>query len=183
MRAVKSVLVMAGGLKRAEPNQGEDLVLIRAMRDSNVPKFLAHDIPLFNAIVQDLFPGLQIPPIANAQLEKVISAKIAEAQLQNTPTFVEKVLQFHETLKVRFGVMLVGPTMAGKSTCQRTLMESYNELNRQLTEGGRENRHPQFQHILSSVLNPKSISMEELYGEFDALSQSWVRTRGRKEHV
>lgn len=51
MRAVKSVLVMAGGLKRAEPNTGEDLVLIRAMRDSNVPKFLSHDIPLFNAIV------------------------------------------------------------------------------------------------------------------------------------
>jgi dynein heavy chain len=51
MRAVKSVLVMAGGLKRAEPTAGEDLVLIRAMRDSNVPKFLAHDIPLFNAIV------------------------------------------------------------------------------------------------------------------------------------
>ena len=51
MRAVKSVLVMAGALKRAEVNLGEDLVLIRAMRDSNLPKFLSHDIPLFNAIV------------------------------------------------------------------------------------------------------------------------------------
>lgn len=63
MRAVKSVLVMAGALKRAEPNMSEDIVLIRAMRDSNVPKFLSHDIPLFNAIVQDLFPGLEIPPM------------------------------------------------------------------------------------------------------------------------
>lgn len=51
MRAVKSVLVMAGSLKRAEPDISEDLVLIRAMRDSNVPKFLSFDIPLFNAIV------------------------------------------------------------------------------------------------------------------------------------
>lgn len=41
MRAVKSVLVMAGSLKRANPRLTEDALLIRAMRDSNVPKFLA----------------------------------------------------------------------------------------------------------------------------------------------
>lgn len=60
MRAVKSVLVMAGSLKRANPNLNEDAVLIRAMRDSNVPKFLKDDLPLFSAIVQDLFPAIEI---------------------------------------------------------------------------------------------------------------------------
>jgi len=47
MRAVKSVLVMAGALKRAEATLDEDVVLIRAMRDSNIPKFLKDDLPLF----------------------------------------------------------------------------------------------------------------------------------------
>jgi dynein heavy chain len=47
LRAVKSVLVMAGGLKRGNPELSEDVVLIRALRDSNQPKFLSFDIPLF----------------------------------------------------------------------------------------------------------------------------------------
>jgi len=36
----------------------EDAVLIRAMKDSNIPKFLKEDLPLFNALIQDLFPGI-----------------------------------------------------------------------------------------------------------------------------
>jgi hypothetical protein len=61
MRALKSVLVMAGGLKRANPELPEDVVLIRAMRDSNLPKFLTHDMELFCNIIADLFPGLNVP--------------------------------------------------------------------------------------------------------------------------
>jgi len=51
LRAVKSVLVMAGSLKRANPQLNEDDVLIRAMIDANVPKFLKDDLPLFAAII------------------------------------------------------------------------------------------------------------------------------------
>lgn len=45
------MLVMAGGLKRSNPDDPEDAVLIRAMKDANVPKFLKDDLPLFSAIV------------------------------------------------------------------------------------------------------------------------------------
>ena len=61
LRAVKSVLVMAGAAKRANPDMVEDAVLIKAMRDSNVPKFLSPDLPLFYAIIGDLFPGIDAP--------------------------------------------------------------------------------------------------------------------------
>jgi len=40
MRAVKSVLNMAGRLKRGNPDKDEGVLLIQAMIDSNVPKFL-----------------------------------------------------------------------------------------------------------------------------------------------
>jgi len=52
---------MAGALKRDNPDEQEEIVLIWAMIDSNVPKFLKEDLPLFNAIVKDLFPGFEIP--------------------------------------------------------------------------------------------------------------------------
>lgn len=79
MRAVKSVLVMAGSLKRSNLEQPEDDVLIRAMKDANVPKFLQQDLPLFLAIVQDLFPTavIQEPDYSEfmVQLESSIEKK------------------------------------------------------------------------------------------------------------
>jgi dynein heavy chain len=42
---------MAGNLKRTNSKLNEDILLIRAMRDANIPKFLADDLPLFNALV------------------------------------------------------------------------------------------------------------------------------------
>jgi len=76
MRAVKSVLVMAGSLKRANPDMNEDAVLIRAMRDSNVPKFLRDDLPLFGAIVQDLFPTVVIKAADYGELQTQIERSI-----------------------------------------------------------------------------------------------------------
>jgi hypothetical protein len=41
MRALKAVLVMACSLKRRSPDVAEEIVLIQAMRDANLPKLLS----------------------------------------------------------------------------------------------------------------------------------------------
>lgn len=32
---------------------------VRAINDCNIPKFTSKDVPLFNAIISDLFPNMQ----------------------------------------------------------------------------------------------------------------------------
>ena len=92
MRAVKSVLVMAGSLKRAQKDLEEDIVLIRAMRDSNVPKFLKDNLPLFFALIQDLFPGKQIPDVSFVELETQIRETLHNLGLQKVDPFITKVI-------------------------------------------------------------------------------------------
>lgn len=121
MRGIKSVLVMAGNIKRSSPDLKEDLILIRAMRDSNIPKFIKEDLPLFNALVQDLFPGIQIEDSRNATLMEQLPHSIHAMKLKVEDTQVKKVLELFETFQVRFGVMLVGVTNSGKTNVYEIL--------------------------------------------------------------
>jgi dynein heavy chain len=167
MRAVKSVLNMAGALKRKQPDLSEEAVLIRAMRDSNVPKFLKDDLKLFFAIVQDLFPGVEAPFSDYSELENAIIDCMAKEMLEPEPSFLEKVIQLFETFGVRFGVMIVGPATAGKTTCYKVLALAMNHLR------AHKSKNDSYQTVEYKVLNPKAITMGELYGEYNEITQDW----------
>lgn len=92
MRAVKSVITAAGNLKRAYPDESEDVLLLRGLRDINVPKFLTQDLPLFAGIITDLFPGVVPPAIIYDDLLDALSRCCLKVYIQPVPTFTDKVV-------------------------------------------------------------------------------------------
>lgn len=169
MRAVKSVLVMAGTLKRDNPELVEDVVLIRAMRDSNIPKFLADDLPLFKALIHDLFPNVVIPEVDFGELQSQIQESIKDLKLEEKPEFITKVIQLFDTFNVRFGAMIVGPTGAGKTTCYKVLADAMTKL-----RSKKHSKDQRFQVVKTISLNPKSITMGELYGQENPHTKEWT---------
>uniref|UniRef100_A0A182XBB4 AAA+ ATPase domain-containing protein n=1 Tax=Anopheles quadriannulatus TaxID=34691 RepID=A0A182XBB4_ANOQN len=167
MRAVKSVLMAAGSLRRAQPHLPEDQIVLRAIIDVNLPKFLQQDIPLFEGIYKDLFPGVDLPPPARDDIVRILLVRLVKRKLQPTAWYIDKIMQIYEMMLVRHGLMIVGDSMGGKTTAYQVLAETLREL--RLEKGPKCEE----QGVQYRIINPKSISMGQLYGSFDPASHEW----------
>nr|XP_018672447.1 dynein heavy chain 6, axonemal-like [Ciona intestinalis] len=186
MRAIKSVLVMAGQKKQSYISSVHMLdeeeiltqdrnILIHSLRNANLPRFLAEDAPLFNNIMSDLFPGIAPSKMDNTALEKAIEQATTELGLELWPDQLQKAVQLKEQLAVRHGVMLVGPSGGGKTTVrtvlQRALTSFYSSLAPKLTDERSSRRR---KYVESFSINPKCVSLGELYGYTDPNTLEWV---------
>ena len=164
MRAVRSVINAAGLIKRAEPDMDEEQLLLRALRDVNVPKFLKDDLPLFENIIIDLFPSVEKPVIDRSPLDEAILETCQNLHLQPVQSFIDKIYQLYDTINVRHGLMIVGPTGGGKTSNYNVLAKAISSLK----------EHERFDEVFIHVLNPKSITMGQLYGYSDEMTREWT---------
>lgn len=165
LRALKSVLVMAGSLKREYSSMSEDLVLMRALRDSNMPKFVFEDVPLFHGLINDLFPGLDCPRVGYAALKDAIETELiaGEYNTQDSHVYneqIDKIIQMYETMLVRHTTMIVGPTGGGKSLVLNTLSAASKVALDEI--------------VKIFVVNPKAQPIAELYGTMDPVTRDWT---------
>lgn len=163
MRAVMAVLIRAGSLKRQFPNDKESLLMLRAITDVNLPKFLSPDIPLFDGIIRDLFPGVVMEDPDYTNLMECMDKVCKKRKLIPKKEFIDKIIQLYEMVIVRHGLMIVGLPFSGKTEAYRVLSESLNLLSEKKLELKTE----------ICVISPKSITMGQLYGLSDLQTGEW----------
>ena len=86
------------------------------------------------------------------------------ANLQLTDLFFIKITQLYEMIIVRHGLMIVGYSYGAKTSMYRTLAAALTEMK---ARGAKE------EAVSCHVLNPKSITMAQLYGCFDPATHEW----------
>lgn len=158
LRAIKSVLVVAGGFKRGEPDLDERAILMRALRDFNIPKIVAQDLDIFMGLIGDLFPNIDVPRKREMVFEGHVETATKEFLLWPEPEFILKVVQLKELLEIRHCVFIIGPPGCGKSSTWKILARSQDISGQKTT----------FVDI-----NPKSISANELYGYVMMATREW----------
>ena len=128
MRAIKSVLNATGRIKRENRDMKEVTVAIKAIRDMNLPKFIAEDVVLFDNLFMDLFPDCDEPENDNDELQIAIEESLQAKNLFLNENLIVKIMQLYESKVTRHSNMLVGRSMAGKSRCWQTLQDACNVL-------------------------------------------------------
>jgi dynein heavy chain len=169
LRAIKSVLVVAGGFKRADPDSVELKLLKRALRDFNIPKIVKDDLDVFHGLISDLFPNCEVERKRDMNFEtRILDAclvvnelakgkgiieedTIPPFRLTSMDEFVLKVVQLRELIEIRHSVFVMGNAGSGKTSTWKTLAKTF-DLCGTKTE--------------CKDLNPKSITSDDLYGKY-----------------
>ena len=139
--------------------------MLRAITDVNIAKFLTHDVPLFKNITSDLFPGVELPEPDYVDLLAAFNNQCQKANYQVTEYFTAKAIETYEMIRVRHGVMVVGLAMSCKMAILKMLAASLTQLS--------EERKPNALKTVMQIINPKSVTLGQLYGKADEVSHDW----------
>ncbi|KUM66682.1 hypothetical protein ACN42_g360 [Penicillium freii] len=171
LRALKSVLVSSGGLKRARlANADGDLgpddiiepqIIVQSLRETIAPKLIREDVEIMLDIQVEDFAGVDYVP---ANFEKLTQAirdiATKEQHLVDSEMWITKALQLYQIQCIHHGVMMVGKSGAGKSAAWKILLQAMQRI--EGVEG------------VSHIIDSKVMSKESLYGNLDSTTREWT---------
>eukprot|EP01059_Diplonema_ambulator_P031435 TRINITY_DN5765_c0_g1_i5.p1 TRINITY_DN5765_c0_g1~~TRINITY_DN5765_c0_g1_i5.p1 ORF type:complete len:4657 (+),score=1802.33 TRINITY_DN5765_c0_g1_i5:140-14110(+) len=167
LRNILSVLRSSGTRLRAAMETGknkegrefEENLFMRTLLDMNMSKLVYEDVQLFIDLLKDIFPGKfpenKTDPKFLAALRQVWEQDMGYVFHQG---LVDKVFQLNEIIKVRHGIMVVGPAMCGKSAAFEGLRKTLTVL-----EG----------KVQMVRMFPKAITAHEMFGRLDKATGDW----------
>lgn len=116
LRALKTLLVSAGGLKRHAIMANQKLniddlarlertVLIQGACNNILPKLVANDLDVFSSILVNVFPGSEVQQVEDEKLNAKLSEICKTSKYIPATQWVQKVLQLKMVIEMRVSVL------------------------------------------------------------------------------
>ncbi|XP_058887125.1 cytoplasmic dynein 2 heavy chain 1-like [Acipenser ruthenus] len=164
LRALKTVLRGCGSLlQQLKKNENKETIkeshiVVQALRLNTMSKLTFTDCSRFDALVRDVFPGVDFKDVEYKELTTALQAVFEEAKLEIIPSQMKKALELYEQLRQRMGVVIVGPSGAGKSTLWRMLKAVLGKNDKVVKQ---------------YTMNPKAMPRQQLLGHIDMDTREW----------
>ncbi|MBZ3869929.1 Cytoplasmic dynein 2 heavy chain 1 [Sciurus carolinensis] len=164
LRALKTVLRGSGNLLRqlkkngTKQNADESHIVVQALRLNTMSKFTFADCTRFDALIKDVFPGIDFKEVEYEELSAALQQVFEEANYEIIPNQIKKALELYEQLRQRMGVVIVGPSGAGKSTLWRMLRAALCKIGKTVKQ---------------YTMNPKAMPRHQLLGHIDMDTREW----------
>ncbi|KAF5921105.1 hypothetical protein HPG69_018505 [Diceros bicornis minor] len=164
LRALKTVLRGSGNLLRQLKKTGikqkvnESRIVVQALRLNTMSKFTFADCTRFDALIKDVFPGIDFKEVEYDELSTALKQVFEEANYEIIPNQIKKALELYEQLRQRMGVVIVGPSGAGKSTLWRMLRAALCKIGKVVKQ---------------YTMNPKAMPKHQLLGHIDMDTREW----------
>ncbi|XP_024132434.1 cytoplasmic dynein 2 heavy chain 1 [Oryzias melastigma] len=166
LRALKTVLKACGSLLQQQRRRHdkereiqESSLVVQALRLNTMSKLTFADSSRFDALVKDVFTGVNFTDVEDQILIQALEQVYQEAQLELIPSQLKKALELNEQLRQRMGVVIVGPSGAGKSTLWRMLRAALSKTGKVVKQ---------------YTMNPKAMPRQQLLGHIDMDTREWA---------
>ncbi|XP_040902456.1 cytoplasmic dynein 2 heavy chain 1 [Toxotes jaculatrix] len=165
LRALKTVLKACGSLLQQQRKSHdkdkiqESSLVVQALRLNTMSKLTFADSSRFDALVRDVFSGVNFTDVEDQILMHALEQVYKEARLELIPSQLKKALELNEQLRQRMGVVIVGPSGAGKSTLWRMLRAALSKTGKLVKQ---------------YTMNPKAMPRQQLLGHIDMDTREWA---------